>query len=82
MTLHYTVIEKVEILIHENIEKMLMKLPLEMTETSKTPAAFHLFNVNSQAKKLLKEKCSAISPSGSKTSVPMQTYMTQYPNAG
>ena len=61
---------------------MLMKLLLDMNETSKTPAATHLFNVNSQAKKLLKEKCSAISPSGSKTSVPMQTYMTQYPNAG
>jgi len=52
MTLDYTTMGKVKICMYEYIDKMLSKLPTDMNGSATMPAAGHLFDVNSEAKKL------------------------------
>ena len=52
MTLDYTTMGKVKICMYEYIDKMLSKLPTDMNGSAMMPAAGHLFDVNSEAKKL------------------------------
>ena len=51
--LDYTTAGKVKISIHEYIDKMLMKLPIDMNGTARPPASRHIFNVNQLVAKLL-----------------------------
>jgi hypothetical protein len=55
MCIAYTTKGKLQILMHEYINKMLAELLSDMNGVSMTPAALHLFNVDEGEEKLDKE---------------------------
>ena len=53
---------KVKISMHEYVDKLFTEKPLDMNSMSKTPAAAHLFNINTEANR--RKGTSIPSPSG------------------
>jgi len=55
---------------YKYIEKMLMKLPLDMNGLSKTPAMTYLFNLHFEADKLDEHKAQIFHHARSKSTIP------------